>query len=191
MKILKISLILLIFAFLSCEKESNESIDQTNHSDEKFIPTDVLVKVKGYYTIDKVFNFINLFNHEVEYINSQVYTSTLPPDSLKYILDYLNAKPYTNDGSGWFVNGYLHYKTQQITIFPMLFQIKKKEYQRDWLLSMVKLKLSEDTNSLTDGCIIFFHVPEGTEKEWEKRFEAFDFVEWAELNYYVELNPWP
>ena len=66
MKILKISLILLIFAFLSCEKESNESIDQTDHSDEKFIPTDVLVKVKGYYTIDKVFNFINLFNHEVE-----------------------------------------------------------------------------------------------------------------------------
>lgn len=191
MKILGFFLILLIFAFITCEKESIEPIDQANHSDEKFVPTDVLVKIKGYYKIDKVFGFINSFDHEVENIHSQVYTSTLPPDSLKYILDYLNAKPYTNDGNRWFVNGYLHYKTQQITIFPRLFQIKKKEYQHDWLLSMEKLKLSEDTNSQTSGCIVFFHVPPGTEKQWEKKFESYDFVEWAELNYIAELNPWP
>ena len=37
----------------------------------------------------------------------------------------------------------------------------------------------------------FFHVPEGHEKKWEKKFEEYDFVEWAELNYIIEINPWP
>jgi hypothetical protein len=166
-------------------------IDDTNNSDKKFVPTDVLVKINGSYTIDKVFEFINTFDHEVENIHSQVYNSDLPSDSLQYVLDYLNAKPYTNDGNAWFVNGYLHYQTQQITIFPRLFLIKNKEYQSDWLESMDFLKLKEQTDSETSGCIIFFHVPEGKEKEWENNFEEYDFVEWAELNYIIEINPWP
>jgi hypothetical protein len=36
----------------------------------------------------------------------------------------------------------------------------------------------------------YFHVPEGHEKEWVAKFEKFDFVEWAELNYIIEINPW-
>ena len=185
MRIFKIILTLLLFTFISCEEDSTEDLEKKN--EEKYVPTDVLVKIKGYYTIDKVFDFINSFDHDVENIHSQVYTSALPSDSLQYVLDYLNAKPYTNDGVRWFVNGYLHYQTQIITIFPRLFQIKNKDYQYDWLASMEILKLSEQTEGETSGCIIYFHVPEGKEKEWEKKFEEYDFVEWAELNYIFEI----
>jgi hypothetical protein len=188
MKIFRLTLVILAFSLLSCEKDK---VDDSDTTDEKFVPTDVLVKVKGYYTIDKVFDFINSFGHEVENIRSQTYTSDLPSDSLQYVLDYLNSKTYTNDGNTWFVTGYLHYQTNVITIFPKLFNIKNTSYQADWLESMDLLKLKEDTVSETAGCVIFFHVPEGQEKDWVETFQGYDFVEWAELNHIVEINPWP
>jgi len=187
MKVYRLILIVLTFMLLSCEKDSETDFD---NSEEKFVPTDVLVKIKEDYTIDKVFKFINNFDHEVENIHSQVYTSALPSDSLQYVLDYLNEKLYTNDGNSWFVNGYLHYKTKVITIFPRLFNIKNTDNQEDWLESIKILRLNEDTTSETAGCIIYFHVPMGKEKEWERKFEEYEFVEWAELNYIVEINPW-
>lgn len=181
-----------MFAFVillsGCENDSNVDSDSI---EARFVPTDVLVKIKGDYTIDKVFEFINHFNHDVENIHSQAYTSELPSDSLQYVLDYLNTKSYTNDGNAWFVNGYLHYQTNVITIFPRLFDITNLAYQKDWLESMKLLKLKEDTKGKSAGCIIYFHVPVGKEKEWEKRFEKYEFVEWAELNYYADINPWP
>lgn len=181
MKWLKIVISITLIFFISCDKDEDEN------REEPFVPTDVLVKMKGYYTIDQVFDFINSFDHEVENIHSQVYTSELPSDSLNYVLDYLNAKPYTNDGANWFVNGYLHYQTQEITIFPRLFDMKNIQYQKDWLESMKTLKLKEQTTGEARGSIIFFHVPEGKEKEWENKFEQYEFVEWAELNYLVEI----
>ena len=180
--ILSISLLILF----SCDKE-----DEQNQIQEKFVPTDVLVKTKGTYTIDKVFDFINSFDHDVEYIYGGVYTSSLPSDSLIYVLNYLNAKTYTNDGDVWFVTGYLHYQTQVITIFPKLFDIKNIENQTDWLQSMQFLQLTEETDKKTNGYVIYFHVPIDTEKEWVEKFKEYDFVEWAELNYIVEINLWP
>ena len=187
MKTIYFILVLSLWVFVSCKKESTEELID---SDVKFVPTDVSVKTKGYYTIDKVFDFINSFDHDVEYIKYGTYTSSLPSDSLQYVLDYLNAKPYTHSGV-WHVTGYLHYQSQKITIFPKLFQIKNKEYQADWIKSMEKLHLVEDTSSEVSGNIIFFHVPKGKEKEWVEKFKKYDFVEWADLNYIVQLNPWP
>lgn len=186
LKLFGLLLIIMSLPFLGCEKDNN-----SHNEDKKFVPKNVLVKVKAYYTIDRVFDFINSFDHKVENIHSQVYTSDLPSDSLQYVLDYLNAKTYTNDGNAWFVNGYLHYQTKTITILPRLFDMNNTTYQTDWLESMKILRLKEDTTSETAGCVILFIVPEGHEKEWEKKFEAYNFVEWAELNYLVETNPWP
>jgi hypothetical protein len=152
---------------------------------EDFVPTTVLVKTKNYFTIDKVFDFINSFDHTVEDINYGVYNSTMQSDSLQYILDCLNAKPYTNDGKVWFVTGYLHYQTNQITIFPRLFNMKNKDYQADWLKSMIDYKLIEKTENI--GYVIHFHVPEGTEKEWETKFKEYEFVEWSTLNNFIHV----
>jgi hypothetical protein len=188
MKTIRIFSFLLLFILISCKKETN---NDNNDLKEKYVSTDVLVKTKGYFTIDKVFDFINSFDHDVEYIDCGVFNSNLPSDSLQYVLDYLNAKTYTKSKDARFMTGYLHYQTQQITIFPKLYTIKNKSYQADWLQSMVILQLTEQTDKETNGTLIFFHVPEGKEKEWVAKFKAYDFVEWAELNYVVDLNPWP
>jgi hypothetical protein len=186
-------LFILFVGFSSCEKYNytEQNYTEQSDSDEKFVPTDVIVKTKGYYTIDNVFNFINSFDHEVEYIKYGFYTSSLQSDSLQYILDFLNAKSYTHDGNAWYVTGYLHYRTKIISIFPKLFNIKNKANQYDWLQSMKILKLTEQTDNVTSGNVIYFHVPEGQEKEWVIKFKDYSFVEWAELNYIVQLNPWP
>lgn len=179
-----------LFALISCEKDDDIGDNEVKF-DLRFVPTDVIVKTKGYYTIDKVFEFINLFNHEVESIRCSAYTSTLPSDSLNYVLNYLNTKTYTHDGERWYVTGYLHYATQVITIFPKLFDIKNLDNQADWLQSMDFLNLREQTDKEVSGNTIYFHVPEGQEKEWVRKFEKYHFVEWVELNYTVDLNPWP
>jgi len=188
MKIYRFTLILFLCSILACGKDSETQLDEEK---EQFVPTDVLVKVKAYYTIDQVFNFINGFEHEVENIHSLTYTSDFPSDSLQYILDFLNAKTYTNDGNVWFVNGYLHYQTKLVTIFPRLFDMKNKSYQLDWIESIEILKLNEVIEGETAGSIIFFHVPEGEEKDWVRKFEEYEFVEWAEVNHILNLNPYP
>lgn len=148
-----------------------------------YVPTDVFVKTKSIFTISKVFDFINSLQLNVEYVDDCVYRSSLPPDSLSYVLKYLNAKSYTHNGV-WSVTGYLHYQTNVITIFPRLFDIKNKDYQADWINSMSVLKLSENANS---SYSIYFHVPNGEELEWVKRFESSDSIAWAELNVYANV----
>lgn len=175
--------LILISTLLTISCSSNDE----PQPDYKFVPTDVIIKTKGYFTIDKVFEFINGFDHDVESVYNGVYTSDLPSDSLEYVLNYLNVKPYTNS-SGWNVGGYLHYQTNQITVFPRLFEIKNKDYQEDWLNTLDTLKLVEKTDTEISGYIIYFHVPVGQEKEWVIKFKKLDFVEWAELNYIIEIE---
>jgi len=180
MKTPKIIPILLLLSFISCKKKTEVVVEDPNL---KFVPTDVSVTTSSNFTIDKVFEFINSLDLNVEYIKYGTYTSALPSDSLQYVLDYLNAKPYTNVNHTWFVTGYLNYNTQIITIFPRLFQIMNKEYQADWLQSMKFLQLLEKP-----GYNIYFHVPEGKEKEWVAKFKKYDFVVSANLNLIVEYQ---
>ena len=182
MKPFRMTLIILSLSLSGCEKV------KVDKSDERYVPTDVLVKIKGSYKIDKAFDFINRFDHSVESISSLTYTSNLPPDSLQYVLDLLNAKAYTNDSTAWPVTGYLNHQTNAIIVFPRLFEMNNISYQTDWLESVDTLKLNEDTTCITAGCIIYFHVPAGREKEWIKTFEEYDIVERTELNHIIEIS---
>ena len=103
----------------------------------------VFVKTNRHFTIDKVFDFINSLELDVKLINYGIYISTMSSDNLQYILDNLNAKPYTSDGNAWKVSGYLHYSTNQITVFPRLYNMKNKDYQADWLKTMNDYELVE------------------------------------------------
>ncbi len=146
--------------------------------ESRFVPTQVTVKTNDELSIDKVFEFINSHNHRVECVKYGKYNSSLPADSLQYVLDYLNDKPYTQSRDSK-VTGYLHYDTNLITIFPKLYKIKKKKHQEDWLQAMEILQLTG-----VGGNTIYFNVLPGMEEAWVDRFETYDFVEWAALNYY-------
>lgn len=182
MKLFKFTNILMIFLIISC------SIDDSNEAEEiEFIPGDVIVKTRNYFTIEEVFDFINNFDHEVKSIKHGIYTTDMPNDSLDYILHVLNEKSYTNDGISFFTTGYIHSQTKDIRIFPKFFNIKTSENQTDWKEAMQKLQLREKTNLDTHGYTIFFKVEEGTEKVWKSKFEEYTFVEWAELNFNADI----
>lgn len=151
---------------------------------------DVFVQTNNNFTIEDVFEFINSLDPDidVESIDNGVYISTMSSDNLQYILDSLNAKPYTNDGNTWWTTGYLHYLTKQITIFPRLYNMRNKDYQNDWLKSMNDYQLVERMTEDHEGYIIHFKVPEGTERQWETEFKSYEFVNWTELNYYMHIS---
>lgn len=175
--------LLLIGILSSC------SNDNTDEDIKEFIPEEVLVGIKSGTDINKVFDFVNQFDHKVKNIKALTFTSDLPPDSLQYVLRTLNEKTYTNDGTNWFVTGYLQYQTNQITVFPKLFGMDNVDYQNDWLSSMEEFELREKHNIELNSGIIHFYVPKGKELEWENRFKNYDIVEWAELNYISEITP--
>ena len=138
----------------------------------------VFVATNG-ITINRVFDLINSLSIDALLISNGVLVSTLPPDRLQDILESLNSRPYTSNENTWKrTSGYVHALTGQITIFPALFHMNNKDYQADWLKAMVNYQLNDNT-----GYIITFQIPEGTGKEWETKFEQYDFVSWAERSY--------
>src|SRR5690606_784091 len=99
-------MLLLIGILSSCFSCSTDNADEDV---KEFIPEEVIVGIKSGTDINKVFDFINQFDHKVKSIKSLTFTSDLPSDSLQYVIRTLNEKTYTNDGINWFVTGYLHY----------------------------------------------------------------------------------
>ena len=180
-----ILLISIIGLLSSCTNDDSETNTQ------EFVPGEVLVGIKSGTDINDLFNFINLFDHQVDNVNSLTFISDLPSDNLQYVLDFLNDKTYTNDGIDWFVTGYLHHQTNQITIFPRLFGMENIEYQNDWLYSMNELELNEKHNLQLNSGIIHFYVPVGKELEWKDQFENYNIVDWTELNYFLDIDPNP
>lgn len=164
--IVAIAILLLI---LSCSKGD----------EEKFIPTDVFVKIKPAYTIKETFDFINSFDHTVEYIGYQAFRSNMPTDSLNHALNLLNSKSYTNSGA-WEVYG--NVVDDYFVIRPRLFGIHNTDYQKDWLESMKLLQLDDFLDENYGGRLIFFHVPKGKEYYWKDKFLEYEMVEYTELN---------
>lgn len=165
------------------------SSDDSDKNIREFVAGEVSVGLKSGTEIQNLFNFINQFELEVDNISSLSFTSELPSENLQFILDNLNAKSYTNDGLDWFVSGYLHFKTNQIWLFPKLFDMHNLKYQQDWLVSMTEFKLNGNHNIDLNSGIIRFKVPEGKEFEWKNKFENYDVVEWAELSYLMDIEP--
>lgn len=180
----KIVLLISFFGILtSCSNDNSET------DTREFVPGEVSVGIKSGTDINDLFEFINLFDHQVDNVNSLTFTSNLEPENLQYVLDALNEKTYTNDGVNWFVTGNLHYQTNEITIFPRLFGINNIDYQNDWLNAMNELQLNEKHNAELNSGIIRFYVPVGKEIEWRNQFTNYDIVDWSELNYITDIEP--
>lgn len=47
----------------------------------------------------------------------------------------------------------------------------------------------ESYNIELNSGVIHFNVPIGSELEWERQFENYSIVEWAELNRFVDIDP--
>lgn len=172
--------VLLLVTLISCKKKETEP-----EPEYKYVPTDVIFKTTAQFSINQLFDLINELNHEVEVIRGGVLISDFQPDSLQYVLDFINKKPYTGTND-WKVSGYNHYETKVITVFPRLHQINNRANQQDWLQTMQLLQLKEIKEPASDrGYIVHIHVHEGKEKEWVATLRTYNFIQWAELNYII------
>jgi hypothetical protein len=170
------------FALSACKKDSPIY-------EKEFRPTDVVVVTKSGFDLEQVFEFINSFDHEVEYIRSATFVSKLPSDSLSYVLKNLSAKPYLTNPTFSRVGGYLHYQTKEIYVFPVFFNIENKSSQQDWIETAKLFELEQREELDDNGFVILFHVPAGQEKSWVEKFSANDIVRVSELNYIADLHP--
>ena len=140
------------------------------------------VKTNRHITIDRAFDFVNSFDFDVKSIYLRSYVSTMPSENLQYILDKLNAKPYTNRDN-WQVTGYLKSMTNQIIITARLFDMENKAYQADWIQSMNDYQLIEDMSFDFGGHIIEFRIPENPENKGVPEFDEYEIVEWVDYSY--------
>jgi hypothetical protein len=170
----------IILFFASCTDSEDEFYDL------KYEPQSVFVKTKAFVLTPEMFKIINRYDFQVEVADNAFYVTELPGDRLEEILDDLNTRAYVNDGV-WKATGYLHALNGKIHVFTRLFDIKNKDNQRDWLALMEKYHLKENFIFDHSGFMIHFKVHTGEEKRWVKHFRNLNFVEWAELNYYVPI----
>lgn len=139
----------------------------------------IYVKTK-YTNIDNVFDFINSLELNVKQIEYGTYLSSMAAnaDTLQYIINNLKAKPYTTDS--W-VTGHLHWYDANLVVFLNLYDMKRTDYQSDWVETMNEYKLENYMSGPEH--VIVFHIPEGTGEQWVESFTGYDFVHWAELGY--------
>ena len=168
-------------------------------------PRDLFVKTKYDYSIGKVFDFINSSNLDIVDIRyTGAYFSSLPVDQLQTVVNALNDKPYFNVSDYGYIwrsiYGAVHFYYNKITIIrPTFYNMNNKDYQKDWLKTMIDYKLAEaivddDPYKEDYGYWILFRVPKGTEKQWETKFKKYEFVDQVDLVSYpypIVFNPWP
>ena len=179
--------IVIVFAVLgllsSCSNDDAE-IDTL-----EFAPGEISVGIKSGTDIKYLFGFINQFEHKVIVIRALTFTSRLSSGDLQNVLKVLNEKTYTNDGLNWRVTGYLNHQTNQITIFPKLFNMENIKNQNDWLTSLDEFKLKSEHHKDLNSGIIVFTVPSGEEHKWKSHFKNYAVVDWAELHYFADIKP--
>ena len=165
------TLICLLLLINSCSKKSPEP-------ELIYIPGEIELWTKDDTSIEKTFEFINEFGLPIERLAGSVrYYSTLPNDSLTYVLDYLKSKPYTNNGKTFttaFISGA---GVPRIGVSPQLFNMNSIDNQKDWIDTIQKLKLIPGTASSTDSFRLFITVTIGSENAWVKKLEKHDIVE--------------
>ena len=181
----KIVLLLIIFgSFLGCEKEQ-----YTVQNEENFVPGDLDVGFKENASLKSSFDLVNKFGLEITQVWGHQYISDLPNDSIDYVIKILKTKQYLNNGI-WNVvkngNVYNHYSSGKIYVLCTMVDMSEAN-QNDWFNVASKLKLVEQPSVK----VFYLRVPIGDEKVWRDKFNDQGIVKWAELNNYVEINPWP
>ena len=131
----------------------------------------------GTTTIRDVFDFINLFDLKalnIYKLGSKGYVSSMPNENFDYIVSNLSAKPYLSSVGG--------YREEPPIIDVTMNNMENKVYQTDWFKTMNDYKLTEIT-TIYSWFIVGFEVPDGKEREWIEKFNTYEFVYGATLNY--------
>ncbi|WP_268123688.1 hypothetical protein [Roseivirga pacifica] len=179
MRLIKYSLLTsLIFAALSCSTAPTPEAEAP-----EFVPGDLFIGIKPEVNIESVFNLMNGHGLEIDKVSGFFNYSTLPPDSLAYVIEVLVDKPYLNKRGFTGGTAFVSPKTDQIIVAESMFEMNENA-QKDWLNTIEKLRL---TDIQIDHKNILIKVKPGTEVEWIDKLLAHPYVFWAEPNWLDSL----
>lgn len=157
-------IVLYIGSTLPCESDLRVAIGY-----QYTRPRVVIATTQPFPATSTVFDFINLFDFEIQTLSNIFYSSAT--HSRDYILSNLD-KPYiAGVGIAWPTGN-------QVFISPTFHSMDNKNYQADWLKFMADYQLFESVPfEHNSGAFITFLVPIGKENEWIDRFLSdYEFV---------------
>ena len=155
--------------------------------EREFVPGDLSIGIVDSVTINEAWELVNSFDLKITDAWGHKYLSNLPNDSIDYIINYLNKKPYINDGRWKAVkngNVYIDRNFNKISVSCRLTDVLP-EIQEDWLKVVEVLKLYEVPDKYQS---IYLNVPVGYELLWKDTFENEKIIRWASPNYYSEIE---
>jgi hypothetical protein len=148
---------------------------------------DVLVGMREATTLPQMFQLFNSNAFTIKSVMGPVYISSLPADSIDYIVRELNRKTYINSGAWKAVkngNVYLHYQTRALTVIPRLLDMTVAN-QQDWAATVQRLQLQEQP-TMVKSC--YLNVPLCSEKYWVSQMQPNPLVKWAQLNNIIHIQ---
>jgi hypothetical protein len=171
---------ILTLFIIACNDDDNLPVD-----DREFVRGDLIVGIKSTTSISSVFDLMNEKGATIDQMNGFFNYSTLPIDSLDYIIKELKDKTYLNKRGFNGGSAFIHEPENRIIVTELFFEMDI-EAQQDWLTTMNILKLNDLGND-TKNLVI--KVTPGTEKYWIRLLKIHPNVTWVELNYLGGFEP--
>lgn len=171
-------MLVLVFLLFSCAKEQVDPV-----GDKLFAPGDVIVIIHPDVATKDVFALMNQNGVTIETLSGFFYFSSLPNDSLSFVIDELTNKAYLNGHGFTGGSAFVSKADFRITVIEFFFNMDITA-QNDWLKTMDVLKLQPLQNT---NRVVYVKVMPGTETLWVERFEEHPYVKAADLNWYAEL----
>ena len=171
---------ILTLFIIGCNDEDNLPID-----DREFVPGDVIIGIKSTTSINSVFDLMNEREVTIDQMSGFFNYSTLPNDSLDYIINELKDKIYLNKRGFSGGSAFIHAIENRIIVTEFFFEMNM-EAQQDWLTTMNILKLNDLGNDTKN---LLIKVTPGTEKYWMQLFKIHPYVTWVELNHIGGFEP--
>ena len=166
----------------SCDDEADD-----NPFCERYEEGTLLIGMRDDVSVQQSFDLFNSYGLHIASMAVPYYESSLPGDSIQYVVQYLNSKEYINSNGFRAVEGgsvYLHYQTQALTVVCNFWNMTL-ENQQDWIETTSVLKLTE--KPLPKSFVLT--VPVGEEKKWVTTFKNAETIRWAELNCDAQIFP--
>lgn len=165
----------------SCKKESNGIA-----TDGDYVKGEILIGIDSSLQLEQIFTTVNAQSLSIEQATGFIYTTTIPKDSILYIVSILNSRPYIDinttafSGSVW-----AHYRTEIVHVSTTYWDMGLSN-QQDFIQTKNLLRM---TDKLSPYKNMRLKVPQGQEEYWINKFKTFSWVTWAELNWYSRAQP--
>lgn len=158
---------------VGCKKEPTE-----DKMTMDFVKGEVAIGIDSTVQLEQLFTYINSFNFSINEITGYTFTTTMPEESIPYIKEILNSRPYIFTGQ-FSASVWAHYQTGIVYNSSILWDMTVAN-QKDYIQTKNALRMT-DVQSATKNMLV--KVPFGQEIYWRDKLSNHSWVTWTDLNW--------